>query len=252
MCGRSWRPCCPESGTDAHLVAAVARPDRDLVKLAVAEPGSSRACATLKGAVFAPVPSARESTATAATAPHLPIHQPAQPPDSGVKSRECLTSRGAVDSIHWETFVTRVFRSTSFLVLASMLTGLSAAGCSPLGPTSLPDNLPNSAVTIENFTGALAVRGQAFYSFTVVDGGTTYLSLISLKEGGVDSEALVTLGIGVPRGTGCTASNVLSVKATDQLHISGTTNRGVHCAVVFDPGNLTMDATFSVNIVRPS
>ena len=55
----------------------------------------------------------------------------------------------------------------------------------------------------------------------------------------------------MPRGTSCIASNVLPVKATGSLQLSGTTLRGVHCAVIFDPGNLTADATFSLNIAHP-
>lgn len=147
--------------------------------------------------------------------------------------------------------MTRVFRYPSLLVLAGVLTGLSAAGCSPLGPTESTEKLPNASVTIETFSGALPLKGFAFYSFSVVDGGTTYLSLISLKEGGVDSGALVTIGLGTPRGTSCFATNVLSVAATGSLQVTGTTGRGVHCALVSDPGNLTKDATFSLNIVRP-
>jgi hypothetical protein len=135
--------------------------------------------------------------------------------------------------------------------VVGLLAGLSLVGCSPLGPTTTGTNLPNSDLIVENFTGTLKVRGLAFYSFSVDKGGTSYLSLINLKVGGVDSDLLVTIGIGVPRGTACVATNVLSVKATGQLQVSGTTNRGVHCAVVFDPGNLVEDATFSLNIVHP-
>ena len=132
-----------------------------------------------------------------------------------------------------------------------MVAGLSAAGCSPLGPSSSPVVLPNSALTVENFTGSLPVKGSAFYSFSVAEGGTTYLSLISLKEGGVDSTVKVTIGLGTPRGTSCTTANVLTVAADGALQLTGTTNRGVHCAVVYDPGNLTADATFSLNITHP-
>jgi hypothetical protein len=77
------------------------------------------------------------------------------------------------------------------------------------------------------------------------------LSLISLKEGGVDSTALVTLGLGTPRGTSCTTTSVLSVKADGSLSLTKTTERGVHCAIIFDPGNLTQAATFTLNIVHP-
>jgi hypothetical protein len=135
--------------------------------------------------------------------------------------------------------------------MGGLLVGLCAMGCSPLGPTSPSIVLPNPTVTVENFSGTLPLKGVTFYSFSVVDGGTTYLTLLSVKEAGVDSEALITIGIGVPRGTSCVATNVLSVKAGGSPHISGTTNKGVHCAVVYDPGNLTVDATFSLNIARP-
>jgi hypothetical protein len=132
-----------------------------------------------------------------------------------------------------------------------MFAGLFAAGCSPLGPTSSPEIPPTTDLAVENFSGTLAVKGSSFYSFSVAGEGTTYLSLISLKEAGVDSDVLVTIGLGTPRGTSCTASKVLSVKATGSLQLTGQTNRGVHCAVVSDPGNLTKAATFSLNITHP-
>lgn len=147
--------------------------------------------------------------------------------------------------------VTRSFRCLSVLVVAGILAGISAAGCSPLGPSSSPQVLPNSALTVENFSGSLPLKGSAFYSFSVTEQGTTYLSLISLKEGGVDSKVKVTIGLGRPRGTACATGNTLTVEANGSLSLTGTTERGVHCATVFDPGNLTMAATFSLNIAHP-
>src|SRR5688572_5346008 len=81
-------------------------------------------------------------------------------------------------SIHEETVVTRVLRFLSVLVMAGMCAGISTAGCSPLGPSSSPEVLPNAALTVENFTGTLPLKGAAFYSFSVTERGTTYLSLI--------------------------------------------------------------------------
>lgn len=147
--------------------------------------------------------------------------------------------------------MTRVFRSFSALVLTGIVVFGSLAGCSPLGPSSSPEVLPNPALVVENFSGSLPVKGFVFYSFSVVERGTTYLSLISLKEAGVDSSVLVTIGLGTPRGTTCATSSVLPVKADGSLSLTGTTERGVHCAVVFDAGNLTSDATFSLNISHP-
>ena len=104
---------------------------------------------------------------------------------------------------------------------------------------------------VENFSGSLPLKGFAFYSFSVVEPGTTYLSLLALKEGGVDSTVFVTIALGTPRGTTCVTSTVLPVKADGSLQLTGTTQRGVHCAAIFDSGNLTKDATFSLNIAHP-
>jgi hypothetical protein len=145
--------------------------------------------------------------------------------------------------------VTRVFRLIPF-VLSGLLAALASTGCAPLGPTS-PSPLPNPTLIVENFSGTLPLKGVVFYSFSVVEGGVTYLTLLDVKEGGVVTEALVTIGLGTPRGTTCVASNVLSVKSGASAQVSGNTNRGVHCAVVFDPGNLSKDATFSLNIAHP-
>ena len=145
----------------------------------------------------------------------------------------------------------RPFRSLTLLVCAGVLAGILSAGCSPLGPTSSPQILPNSQLTVESFSGTLPLKGQAFYSFSVTETGTTYLSLISLKEAGVDSAVKVTIGLGLPRGTTCQTSNILSVVADGSLSLTGTTDRGVHCAVIFDPGNLTVPATFLLNITHP-
>ena len=147
--------------------------------------------------------------------------------------------------------MTRPFRSLTLLVLAGVLAGVLAAGCSPLGPTTSPEVPPNSQLVVENFSGSLAVKGFTFYSFSVVESGTTYLSLISLKEAGVDSAVKITIGLGTPRGTTCATNNILTVVADGSLSLTGTTDRGVHCAVVFDPGNLTLPATFSLNITHP-
>jgi hypothetical protein len=150
--------------------------------------------------------------------------------------------------------VTRVFRLTvrlSGVVLGGLVAALFSSGCSPIGPTSPAPVLPSPTLVVENFSGSLPLKSVVFYSFSVVDGGQTYLTLLSVKEAGADSEALITIGIGTPRGTNCVATNVLSVKAGGTPQVSGNTARGVHCAVVFDPGNLTQDATFSLNIAHP-
>jgi len=135
-------------------------------------------------------------------------------------------------------------------VISAVLAVMVTAGCGELGPTT-PQGPGGAQVVVESFSGTLPLRGSVFYSFTVETGGQTSLTLVDARENGVITEALITIGLGTPRGTQCLATNVLSVKSGGTPQVSGPTNKGVYCAVVFDPGNLTTAATFLVNIARP-
>lgn len=135
-----------------------------------------------------------------------------------------------------------------FCVVAGLL-ALSA--CSELGPTSPQGNVTGGTPVVETFSGVLPVKGVKFYSFAVETKGNTDLTLVDAREKGVVTEALITIGLGVPRGTSCLATNVLSVKSSGTPQLSGATAKGIHCAVIYDPGNLTSDATFILNIARP-
>lgn len=136
--------------------------------------------------------------------------------------------------------------------VCTVLLGLvGMAGCSELGPTT-PQGPGDSPTTIvEQFSGTLPLRSARFYSFSVQTGGTTFLTLVDARENGEITENLITIGLGTPRGTQCVATNVLSVKSGGKPQVNGITNKGVHCAVVFDPGNLTSEATFLLNIAHP-
>jgi hypothetical protein len=129
---------------------------------------------------------------------------------------------------------------------------VTLSGCSELGPTASQGPGTQAPISVEEFKGTLPLKGVVFYSFSVESiGQQTSLTLVDARENGVTTEALITIGLGTPRGTQCVATNVLSVKSGGTPQVSGTTNRGVHCALVFDPGNLTSEATFHLNITRP-
>ncbi|MCC7186857.1 MAG: hypothetical protein IT185_11485 [Acidobacteria bacterium] len=128
---------------------------------------------------------------------------------------------------------------------------LALAACSELGPTSPQGNVTGGTPVVETFTGVLPLNGVKFYSFAVETSGVTDLTLVDAREKGVVTEALITIGLGSPRGTSCLATNVLSVASSGTPQLSGVTNKGIHCAVIYDPGNLTSEATFILNIARP-
>jgi hypothetical protein len=143
----------------------------------------------------------------------------------------------------WQRAKTRV---TALAVVA-----LAGAGLGCEQNPSAPSQVGAGALTIENFAGTIPVGGSAFYSFTAPVPGTITLTLLALKEAGADSAALVNVGLGVPRGTGCTLTTSLTTGIGVVPQVGGQFDAGVYCARVADVGNLTNSATFTINIARP-
>jgi len=135
-----------------------------------------------------------------------------------------------------------------WLVAACAL--LTGAGCDQ--PPSPTQPTPNPTVVVESFTGTLVKGGSAFYSFTVPTTGTVSLTLLSLTIAGAPQDVAISMGIGAPAQTTCVVSGAANVTtgATPQVTNNSMTP-GVYCALVSDPGNLTADTNFSVNITRP-
>jgi hypothetical protein len=68
---------------------------------------------------------------------------------------------------------------------------------------------------------------------------------------GVPATVTVSLGVGHPAGTDCSATNA-NVAATDmQPQIAGPYDTGVWCVRIADVGNLTAPATFAITIAHP-
>ena len=135
------------------------------------------------------------------------------------------------------------------IVLIGMaLAGPGCAEATVSGPTAIGNNV---TVTVETFSGTLPVGGSRFYSFTVPQSGMTTATLLSLKQGGVDSTAIVLIGLGAPRGTECLLLDGRQVAVDVVAQVSLTPDPGVYCARISDAGNLTGPADFSINIVHP-
>lgn len=139
------------------------------------------------------------------------------------------------------------------LASVSLVAGLCAAGSSGCGTEdpALTQPSTNGALAVESFTGTLAKGGTAFYSFTVPRDGNVSLTLLSLTIGGVPSDLSITMGLGVPRGTACQTQAQQGVTVGVTPQITNAVVPSVYCVNVNDPGNLTADAVFSVNIARP-
>ena len=126
--------------------------------------------------------------------------------------------------------------------------GLAAVGCVQDPALTVPST--TGPIVIESFTGTLAVKGSAFYSFTAPRNGTVTLTLLSLTVAGVPSTLSINVGLGIPSGTTCNAATVPTLVAINPVSTTPVTPR-VYCVLVTDVGTLTDPAEFAVNITRP-
>lgn len=104
-----------------------------------------------------------------------------------------------------------------------------------------------SAGTV-TFTNTITPGGSASRSFEASVAGTVTLTLNSFSTG-----AEVAIGIGVlsPDGSGCRLGHIVRVSPGGSPQITTQVDPGGFCATVFDAGNLTQNATFSMTIVHP-
>jgi hypothetical protein len=137
-------------------------------------------------------------------------------------------------------------------VLSLILLIVLAAACDQTeAPAAPSDPGATQPVVVEAFNGTLAVGGSSFYSFTVTTTGNVSLLLHQLTEAGAPSTAIVTMGLGVPRATDCTATSVVGITAGGSPQLATSVTPAVYCARISDPGNLTAPVTFAINIIRP-
>lgn len=138
------------------------------------------------------------------------------------------------------------------LIVLALASGLAAPGCGgdePITPTAAtPEESVEAAFRL--FTGTLSPRGTAFYSFTVPQASGVWLTLASLTPttDRVPTDARLTLGLGVPRGTGCAVTSSVTTAADLAAQVREWRAAGVHCAALTDPGVLTADVAFAVRI----
>jgi len=139
-------------------------------------------------------------------------------------------------------------------MLAVVLTGLALGGssCSDEQLVAPTPGVANQQVAVESFTGTLAKLGSRFYSFNVTQSGPISIVLLSLVEGGTASTATVSIGLGVPRGTDCLATNTVTIGVGVAPQLSVSVDPLIYCARIADVGNLTaLSADFAINITRP-
>jgi hypothetical protein len=140
-------------------------------------------------------------------------------------------------------------KSTHLILV--LLALLVAPACGDDATPTEPTGSAASPVQ-EIFTATLSPRGSTFYSFAASYAGAARVTLIGLTDtaGAVVTPAL-TLGFGVPKGTGCGTTSTVVVTPGLASHITTPIDASIYCVSLTDSGNLTGDVTFYLRIAYP-
>jgi hypothetical protein len=132
----------------------------------------------------------------------------------------------------------------ALLLLASTL----AAACGDAQISTTPTTVSGSQVT-EVFTGAIAPGETKTYAFTMPGSLPTRIGLGSLVDAnGVPLTTPLTIGIGIPAGTGCGLLQSATVAPSLASSINLLLTAGVYCISAADAGQLQGASTFGVRI----
>lgn len=134
----------------------------------------------------------------------------------------------------------------------ALAVSISAAACGNDAVTPTSPSTPAGSVNSRSrlFSGTLAPRGTAFFSFTVPQDSGVFLTLASVTPtiGRGTVETPLELGLGAPRGTGCAVTRAIAASADLAAQIREWRTAGVHCVSVADAGRLTDEVAFAVRI----
>ena len=132
-------------------------------------------------------------------------------------------------------------RTRASLACASLLF-VSACASTTTPTTSTP-----SLQVSDSFSGTLAQGGSASNNFTVLNGGTITITLVSLSP---QTTITMGLGIGTPSAATCVVNQSQeNVKVGTPL--SGTLTAGTYCVELYDLGNMTGPDTYALTVMHP-
>jgi hypothetical protein len=123
---------------------------------------------------------------------------------------------------------------------------LSMAACDQAGTmTELPR--PTTPPTkVVSFSGTLQVQGRDTYTFTVTQSGYVEATLVGL---GAAAGTTVGFGIGTANGTAvCAVGQSVTTASGTAAQLVGTGLPGALCVTIFDVGNLTAPAVYTITV----
>ncbi|HVZ22723.1 MAG TPA: hypothetical protein VG871_16735 [Vicinamibacterales bacterium] len=118
------------------------------------------------------------------------------------------------------------------------------AGCGGSSSPSAPSGTP----TTETFTGTVAIGAGDSHPFTIAQSGGEVD--VTLTAAGPPPTIYEGLGIGTYAGTTCTpiSSATTLAQAGSTAQLTGVLDAGSYCVEVYDVGNQTAAATYTVTV----
>ena len=107
---------------------------------------------------------------------------------------------------------------------------------------------------LTSVSGTLEPKGINSYSFSVTQAGEVEVTLLGVALVGVTPPAPVTVGLGigsVSSGGACLLSYSVNTAGGPRAQIIGTGDVGTLCVSVFDVGNLTAPANYTITVASP-
>jgi hypothetical protein len=149
----------------------------------------------------------------------------------------------------------RVLLSRTFPPISALTRGLAAlilvaasTACDDPGPTTPDDPDPEPTNFTETFSGVLKVNGAITFPFTANAAGTATATLASVLP---DNTKRLGFAMGTWNGQSC-QSVISNDNAIEFATITGTIgSAGVLCLRIYDIGQLTAAATFTITVVHP-
>jgi hypothetical protein len=115
----------------------------------------------------------------------------------------------------------------------------------PVSGTLAP---PTASAGSDSFASNVPVLGAASRAIEASQAGTLTVNLTSLAP----ADAVIGLGVGVPRASGGGCFLTMSLDATTGTQpLSVTVDRGTYCVRVYDSGLLKAPATFTLTTAHP-
>jgi hypothetical protein len=125
------------------------------------------------------------------------------------------------------------------------LLAIGVAACDDETPTA-PNN-PRDPVT-ETFTGQVTANGAKIHTFSTAASGTV---TATLKQVAPDSSLVIGLALGNWNGSSCQLV-FDNAEATQGFALPATmSGAGDACVRVYDVGNVTVPANYTVEVVHP-